>query len=109
MTQPRQSIDYMARDYDSLLALDETFFRSTISAHLAYVRLLAGDPEEAIVFSATAEAIGEARQRSAAQTMAPNLAMKGNTAVSSGRRYTPTPIPSRRPSPNSRVAETVAP
>jgi tetratricopeptide (TPR) repeat protein len=50
----------LRRDYDSLLALDETFFRSTISAHLAYVRLLAGDPEEAIVFSATAEAIGEA-------------------------------------------------
>jgi class 3 adenylate cyclase/tetratricopeptide (TPR) repeat protein len=49
----------LRRDYDSLLALDETFFRSTISAHLAYVRLLAGDPDEAIVFSATAEAIGE--------------------------------------------------
>ena len=50
----------LRRDYDNLLAIEETFFRSTISAHLAYVRWLAGDLDDAITFSETAEAIGEA-------------------------------------------------
>jgi tetratricopeptide (TPR) repeat protein len=50
----------LRRDYDNLLAIEETFFRSTISAQLAYVRWLAGDLEDAISFSQTAEMIGEA-------------------------------------------------
>ncbi len=50
----------LRRDYDNLLAIEETFFRSTISAQLAYVRWQAGDLEDAISLSQTAEMIGEA-------------------------------------------------
>ena len=49
----------LRRDDESLKALDETFFRSTISANLAYVRWLAGNLEEAVLFSEVAESIGE--------------------------------------------------
>ncbi len=49
----------LRRDYDVLLGIDETFFRSSIAAFLAYVRWLAGDLAEAVRYSEIAESIGE--------------------------------------------------
>jgi class 3 adenylate cyclase/tetratricopeptide (TPR) repeat protein len=50
----------LRRDYDRLMELDETFFRSSIAAFLAYVRWLDGDLSEAVTYSEIAESIGEA-------------------------------------------------
>jgi tetratricopeptide (TPR) repeat protein len=50
----------LRRDYEALDAIDETYFRSTISAYLAHVLWLAGDPDGALAYSEIAERIGDA-------------------------------------------------
>jgi tetratricopeptide (TPR) repeat protein len=49
----------LRRDYDALAAINETYFRSTISAYLAEVLWLAGDADGALRFSEVAEEIGD--------------------------------------------------
>ncbi len=50
----------LRRDYEALLSIDETYFRSTIAANLAQVLWLRGDIDGALDFSAVAEQIGDA-------------------------------------------------
>jgi ATP/maltotriose-dependent transcriptional regulator MalT len=50
----------LRRDYDALTALDETYFRSTIAAYLARVRLRQGDAEEATTLADVAARIADA-------------------------------------------------
>ena len=50
----------LRRDYDALANINETYFRSTISAYLAEVLWLGGDADGALQFSEVAEEIGDA-------------------------------------------------
>jgi tetratricopeptide (TPR) repeat protein len=50
----------LRRDYDALAEINETYFRSTISAYLAIVLWLAGDADGALRFTEVAEEIGDA-------------------------------------------------
>jgi class 3 adenylate cyclase/tetratricopeptide (TPR) repeat protein len=49
----------LQRDYDALLAIGETYYRSTLAAYLANVRWLRGDLDGALRFADTAEEIAD--------------------------------------------------
>jgi class 3 adenylate cyclase/tetratricopeptide (TPR) repeat protein len=49
----------LRRDYDALLAINESYFRSTVASRLAHVLWAVGDLEEALQFSQIAEDLGD--------------------------------------------------
>ena len=54
------AVGELQRDYDTLIALDEAFFRSSIAGFLAGALVQAGELDEAVRYSEVAEGIGEA-------------------------------------------------